>query len=73
MSCESAEDVDSWKASFLRAGVYPEKAHVASDADEIVSFDIQIILKKKFFYFKLFEIKIYLYIYIYIHISLLYI
>merc|ERR1711971_1075318 len=26
LSCESADDVDSWKASFLRAGVYPEKA-----------------------------------------------
>lgn len=25
LSCESLEDVDSWKASFLRAGVYPEK------------------------------------------------
>uniref|UniRef100_A0A3B3SU06 dynamin GTPase n=1 Tax=Paramormyrops kingsleyae TaxID=1676925 RepID=A0A3B3SU06_9TELE len=25
LSCESQEDVDSWKASFLRAGVYPEK------------------------------------------------
>merc|ERR1719319_1732635 len=26
LSCESQDDVDSWKASFLRAGVYPEKA-----------------------------------------------
>merc|ERR1712079_895713 len=26
LSCESADDVDSWKASFLRAGVYPEKS-----------------------------------------------
>ncbi|XP_074599197.1 dynamin-1 shibire isoform X2 [Brevipalpus obovatus] len=25
LSCESQEDVESWKASFLRAGVYPEK------------------------------------------------
>jgi len=25
MSAESQEEVDSWKASFLRAGVYPEK------------------------------------------------
>ena len=25
LSCDSAEDADSWKASFLRAGVYPEK------------------------------------------------
>lgn len=26
LSCESQDDVDSWKASFLRAGIYPEKA-----------------------------------------------
>lgn len=26
LSCESQEEVDSWKASFLRAGVYPERA-----------------------------------------------
>ena len=25
LSAESQEDVDSWKASFLRAGVYPER------------------------------------------------
>ncbi|CAL1262969.1 unnamed protein product [Larinioides sclopetarius] len=25
LSCESLEEVDSWKASFLRAGVYPER------------------------------------------------
>ncbi|XP_062866710.1 dynamin-2 isoform X1 [Trichomycterus rosablanca] len=25
LACDSLEDVDSWKASFLRAGVYPEK------------------------------------------------
>ena len=25
LSCESTAEVDSWKASFLRAGVYPEK------------------------------------------------
>eukprot|EP00090_Calanus_glacialis_P012087 TRINITY_DN20533_c0_g1_i4.p1 TRINITY_DN20533_c0_g1~~TRINITY_DN20533_c0_g1_i4.p1 ORF type:complete len:875 (+),score=289.89 TRINITY_DN20533_c0_g1_i4:218-2626(+) len=27
LSCESQDDVDSWKASFLRAGVYPEKTN----------------------------------------------
>ncbi|KAJ8979051.1 hypothetical protein NQ317_010302 [Molorchus minor] len=27
LSCETLDDVDSWKASFLRAGVYPEKVH----------------------------------------------
>ncbi|UXI19473.1 hamartin [Sarcoptes scabiei] len=26
LSCESQEEVDSWKASFLRAGVYPERS-----------------------------------------------
>lgn len=25
LSCENVDEVDSWKASFLRAGVYPEK------------------------------------------------
>uniref|UniRef100_A0A8C0YHT2 dynamin GTPase n=1 Tax=Cyprinus carpio carpio TaxID=630221 RepID=A0A8C0YHT2_CYPCA len=25
LACDSQEDMDSWKASFLRAGVYPEK------------------------------------------------
>ncbi|XP_033827682.1 dynamin-3 isoform X1 [Periophthalmus magnuspinnatus] len=32
LACESQEDVDSWKASFLRAGVYPEKDQ--SEAEE---------------------------------------
>merc|ERR1719458_1166479 len=32
LACESQEDVDSWKASFLRAGVYPEKAN----ADQLI-------------------------------------
>ncbi|XP_022356528.1 dynamin-1 isoform X11 [Enhydra lutris kenyoni] len=26
LACETQEEVDSWKASFLRAGVYPERA-----------------------------------------------
>lgn len=30
LSCESQEEVDSWKASFLRAGVYPERSSEAS-------------------------------------------
>lgn len=34
LSTESQEDVDSWKASFLRAGVYPEKASSLGDRDE---------------------------------------
>ncbi|KAG9511385.1 Dynamin, partial [Fragariocoptes setiger] len=34
LSCESQEDVDSWKASFLRAGVYLERANKPSDGSE---------------------------------------
>jgi len=33
LSCEGADDVDSWKASFLRAGVYPEKTGEATNGD----------------------------------------
>jgi len=33
LSCESMEEVDSWKASLLRAGVYPEKSR--STAEEV--------------------------------------
>uniref|UniRef100_A0AAY4EZN6 dynamin GTPase n=1 Tax=Denticeps clupeoides TaxID=299321 RepID=A0AAY4EZN6_9TELE len=31
LACETQEEVDSWKASFLRAGVYPERITVSSD------------------------------------------
>ncbi|XP_077591540.1 dynamin-2 isoform X3 [Stigmatopora nigra] len=31
LACDSQEDVDSWKASFLRAGVYPEKDQEEND------------------------------------------
>lgn len=34
LSCESQEEVDSWKASFLRAGVYPERAASAAGDGE---------------------------------------
>ncbi len=30
LSCETQDEVDSWKASFLRAGVYPEKTSDSS-------------------------------------------
>ncbi|KPP70052.1 dynamin-1-like, partial [Scleropages formosus] len=33
LACETQEEVDSWKASFLRAGVYPERI-TQSDAGE---------------------------------------
>ena len=28
LACENQEDIDGWKASFLRAGVYPERVTV---------------------------------------------
>ncbi|XP_032906792.1 dynamin-2 isoform X4 [Amblyraja radiata] len=31
LACESQEDVDSWKASFLRAGVYPERENAENE------------------------------------------
>ncbi|XP_026462218.1 dynamin [Ctenocephalides felis] len=34
LSCENQDDVDSWKASFLRAGVYPEKATEQANGDD---------------------------------------
>ncbi|XP_070500020.1 dynamin isoform X6 [Chironomus tepperi] len=34
LSCESTDDVDSWKASFLRAGVYPEKDSAPNGEDK---------------------------------------
>merc|ERR1719300_1720156 len=34
LSCETQDDVDSWKASFLRAGVYPEKTGEVMNGDE---------------------------------------
>ncbi|KAL0276138.1 UNVERIFIED_CONTAM: hypothetical protein PYX00_003775 [Menopon gallinae] len=34
LSCETQEEVDSWKASFLRAGVYPEKATETANGEE---------------------------------------
>uniref|UniRef100_A0A8C9JTR1 dynamin GTPase n=1 Tax=Panthera tigris altaica TaxID=74533 RepID=A0A8C9JTR1_PANTA len=32
LACETQEEVDSWKASFLRAGVYPERVGVSGSA-----------------------------------------
>uniref|UniRef100_A0A672PBG7 dynamin GTPase n=1 Tax=Sinocyclocheilus grahami TaxID=75366 RepID=A0A672PBG7_SINGR len=31
LACESQEDVDGWKASFLRAGVYPERSDAGDE------------------------------------------
>lgn len=36
LSCENVDEVDSWKASFLRAGVYPEKENVSDNGDEVI-------------------------------------
>lgn len=36
LSCETQEEVDSWKASFLRAGVYPEKQTEAANGEEVI-------------------------------------
>ena len=40
LSCGSQEEVDSWKASFLRAGVYPEKRVEENGMHEDVSDNI---------------------------------
>lgn len=35
LSAESQEEVDSWKASFLRAGVYPELKQSQDSSEEV--------------------------------------
>ncbi|XP_028447988.1 dynamin-2 isoform X4 [Perca flavescens] len=46
LACDTQEDVDSWKASFLRAGVYPEKDQPenedAMNTSDTVSMDPQL-------------------------------
>ncbi|XP_070774857.1 dynamin-2-like isoform X5 [Enoplosus armatus] len=44
LACDTQEDVDSWKASFLRAGVYPEKdqSEDAINSSDTVSMDPQL-------------------------------
>ncbi|XP_037546417.1 dynamin-2 [Nematolebias whitei] len=46
LACDTQEDVDSWKASFLRAGVYPEKDQPenedAINSGDTVSMDPQL-------------------------------
>ncbi|KAK9744414.1 PH domain [Popillia japonica] len=37
LSCETLDEVDSWKASFLRAGVYPEKQTEILNGEETES------------------------------------
>uniref|UniRef100_A0AAQ5X7B2 Interferon-induced GTP-binding protein Mx n=1 Tax=Amphiprion ocellaris TaxID=80972 RepID=A0AAQ5X7B2_AMPOC len=42
LASESLEEVDSWKASFLRAGVYPERTVESSGDGQIHSLDPQL-------------------------------
>ncbi|CAG5133596.1 unnamed protein product, partial [Candidula unifasciata] len=44
LSAQSQDDVDSWKASFLRAGVYPERKNVDGEnsKDDYASMDPQL-------------------------------
>lgn len=53
MSCESQEEVDSWKASLLRAGVYPEKERVAEVEENVIIYFIFYFIKKTFEEFSL--------------------
>uniref|UniRef100_A0AAZ3RAN6 Dynamin-2 n=1 Tax=Oncorhynchus tshawytscha TaxID=74940 RepID=A0AAZ3RAN6_ONCTS len=40
LACDTQEDVDSWKASFLRAGVYPEKDQDQKNPSQSESFSM---------------------------------
>uniref|UniRef100_A0A8D0AFY4 Interferon-induced GTP-binding protein Mx n=1 Tax=Sander lucioperca TaxID=283035 RepID=A0A8D0AFY4_SANLU len=42
LACDSQDDVDSWKSSLLRAGVYPEKVMATTTATENFSMDPQL-------------------------------
>uniref|UniRef100_A0A667ZGP8 Interferon-induced GTP-binding protein Mx n=1 Tax=Myripristis murdjan TaxID=586833 RepID=A0A667ZGP8_9TELE len=42
LACDSQDDVDSWKSSLLRAGVYPEKTSETSNTSENFSMDPQL-------------------------------
>lgn len=43
LSCENVDEVDSWKASFLRAGVYPEKDQ-ANNGEEVSTMQLLTII-----------------------------
>lgn len=68
LSCETQDDVDSWKASFLRAGVYPEKQTEQANGEgevsifkkkekKILQSEIYIIYQISFSFFFLFYLK----------------
>ncbi len=40
LSCDTQDEVDSWKASFLRAGVYPEKQSEISNGEDSQGVDV---------------------------------
>ena len=42
MSHESGDEVDSWKASFLRAGVHPVRKEEEESGKEMASLDPQL-------------------------------
>lgn len=50
LSCETQDDVDSWKASFLRAGVYPEKSTEQANGEGEVCFSLYNILNMFYIY-----------------------
>lgn len=52
LSCESVEEVESWKASFLRAGVYPEKDQQTNNGDEVSSIYYVSIISKLTMHFR---------------------
>ena len=46
LSVETQDEVDSWKASFLRAGVYPEKtSSTALNGEEVTLLALLLLLK----------------------------
>ena len=44
LACDSQEDVDSWKSSLLRAGVYPERTTMVRDLQSFISFSLHLLL-----------------------------
>jgi len=44
LSADSQEEVDSWKASLLRAGVYPERTTDTSDESVFCNYTSMIVL-----------------------------
>jgi len=49
LACETQEDIDAWKASFLRAGVYPERVTVRFDQSICFNAYIQYTMYNKWY------------------------